>query len=101
SSAGVRTRCTEGQTGGDSPATCSALTGVEELSDIRRVRPPFATIVSARSIAEKLREPGLVLDFLVQDREREVVGAVILPGSHIADVRVAADRALFGGEQNL
>ena len=57
--------------------------------------------MSARPIAEKLREPGLVLDLLVQDRERKVVGAMILPGSHIADVRVAADRALFGGEQNL
>src|SRR5674536_371047 len=49
--------------------------------------------VPRRALAEELREPRLVLDLLVQDRQREVVGAVVLAGRQVTDVRVAAHRA--------
>jgi LysR substrate binding domain len=57
--------------------------------------------MSGRPFAQKLRKPGLVLDFLVQNSERDIVGPVVFSGRHIADRRVAAVRAPLGLHQDL
>ena len=46
------------------------LSRIEELADVRRVWSPFTAIVAAWPVTQEFREPGLVLDFFVQNRER-------------------------------
>src|SRR6266851_3983899 len=51
-------------------------------------------------LAEKLDEPGLVLDFLVEDAGGHVVGARILAEGEVAHFAPSADGAALGFEQN-
>ena len=45
------------------------------------------------ALTKELREPGLVLDLLVENRERKVVGTVVLAGAEVAELLVAAHGA--------
>jgi len=42
------------------------------------------------TLTQELCESRLVLDLLVEDRERKVVGTVVLAGGEVAELRVAA-----------
>ena len=57
--------------------------------------------MATRPLAEEFGEPRLVFDFLMQDGKREVVSAMVLAESHVADLGIAAHRAPFSLDKNL
>jgi hypothetical protein len=46
---------------------------------------PSPQKVTGRPLAQELGEPRLVLDFLIEDRQRQIVGSMILAGGHVTD----------------
>jgi hypothetical protein len=57
--------------------------------------------MAARALAKEFGEPCLVFDFLVEDGEREIVGAMVLAESHVADFGITTHRAALGFYKNL
>src|SRR5450830_1671059 len=57
--------------------------------------------VTRGSLAKELREPRLVLDFLIEDRQRQIVRSVVLAGGQVTDVGVSPHRAALCLDQNV
>src|SRR5262245_64129696 len=75
----------------------------QELRHVRRISlrsDAGPAVMPRRPFAEELREPRLVLDFFMKNRERQIVGAMILAGGQAADLAVAGDRAALGGDEH-
>src|SRR3974377_2216689 len=76
----------------------------QEFRHVRRVALRTytrAAVVAGRPLTQDLREPGFVLDLFMQDRQRKVVGTVILAGGVVTDGGIAADSAPFTAAQHL
>jgi hypothetical protein len=68
---------------------------VQELGHERRIALRTYAAVARGAFAQELGEPGLVLDLLVQDGQRQVVGAVVLDTYPPSLVNESANRFLM------